>query len=357
MHRHEVEPTDALTQSTMRHGGPTSLTPVSPTAKAIFFGASYHADYATILAAPEVPARRRRGSRRRTWPRRRRRSTRTHRRGTSSTFAACAVATRPRTRSPTAFGRREIAEGWTLNVEREDVCPVVHLPAGARLRRVPLDARQEGAPRDPAQDPAGRGGRRHRAHRLDRSARRPRGLHRPPPAQVGRPGPVPADAGRRRVTALHPSNVRRVRAGRAAPARVPDRRRTAGRGRPPVPDRGRATSTTTPASTPMRATCRRGSSSSPSTCGGPSPRAGRGSTSCAATSPTSTSGAPSTSRSSGSSSGVTRRRWPADGRARPLGSLPHPDQPQAIARTRADPGRRGPRDRHRTAAPRSTCSG
>ncbi len=29
-----------------------------------------------------------------------------------------------------AFGRREIAEGWTLNLEREDVCPVAHLPAG-----------------------------------------------------------------------------------------------------------------------------------------------------------------------------------------------------------------------------------
>jgi hypothetical protein len=38
MHRHQVEPTDPLTQSTMRHGGPTTLTPVSPTAKAIFFG-------------------------------------------------------------------------------------------------------------------------------------------------------------------------------------------------------------------------------------------------------------------------------------------------------------------------------
>ena len=53
MHRHEVEPDDELTKSTMRHGGPTTLTPVEPTAKAIFFGATYHADYATILAAPQ----------------------------------------------------------------------------------------------------------------------------------------------------------------------------------------------------------------------------------------------------------------------------------------------------------------
>ena len=32
-----------------------------------------------------------------------------------------------------AFGAREMAEGWTLNVEREDVCPVVTFPAGADM--------------------------------------------------------------------------------------------------------------------------------------------------------------------------------------------------------------------------------
>jgi CelD/BcsL family acetyltransferase involved in cellulose biosynthesis len=32
-----------------------------------------------------------------------------------------------------AFGAREMAEGWTLNVEREDVCPVVTLPEGADM--------------------------------------------------------------------------------------------------------------------------------------------------------------------------------------------------------------------------------
>ena len=52
MHRHEVEPSDALTHTTMRHGADVELTPVPPTAKAIFFGASYHADYATILCDP-----------------------------------------------------------------------------------------------------------------------------------------------------------------------------------------------------------------------------------------------------------------------------------------------------------------
>ena len=65
-----------------------------------------------------------------------------------------------------AFGAREIAEGWTLNVEREDVCPVVD-PAGRRRRwRLPRDARQEGAPRDPAQGPARRGRRRGPVRRL-----------------------------------------------------------------------------------------------------------------------------------------------------------------------------------------------
>src|SRR5688572_20851897 len=54
MHRHEVEPTDAETHTTMRHGNAGLLTSVAPGAKAIFFGASYHADYATVLAAPDV---------------------------------------------------------------------------------------------------------------------------------------------------------------------------------------------------------------------------------------------------------------------------------------------------------------
>jgi CelD/BcsL family acetyltransferase involved in cellulose biosynthesis len=98
---------------------------VAPDACAIYFGASYHADYATILAHPaDLPA------------------------------AADAVVDllardpgdpepwaivdlrRLRAADPAtdalaaAFGRREIAEGWTLNVEREDVCPVVRLPEG-----------------------------------------------------------------------------------------------------------------------------------------------------------------------------------------------------------------------------------
>ena len=154
MHRHEVEPADVLTQTKMRHGGnAVDLTPVPPTATALFFGASYHADYATILAAPsDLPA-------------------------VADVLADDLAAVSDRHRwdvidlrrlrcgDPTAdalaaaFGAREMAEGWTLTVEREDVCPVVTLPVGGTHGRLPRRPRQEGAPRDPAQGPPG-GGRR-----------------------------------------------------------------------------------------------------------------------------------------------------------------------------------------------------
>lgn len=129
MHRHEVEPTDADTQTRMRHGHDPVLTPVAPTAKAVFFGASYHADYATLLGAPaDLPA------------------------AAEAIVEALAAEGRPGDPHPApwdvvdlrrlrcgdpaadalaaAFGRREIERGWTLNVEREDVCPVIHLPPG-----------------------------------------------------------------------------------------------------------------------------------------------------------------------------------------------------------------------------------
>ena len=123
MHRHEVEPEDALTHTTMRHGADVELTPVRSTATAVFFGASYHADYATILAAPPDlsdvaealaiyladPAERR------PW------DVVDLRRLRCGDPAADALAA--------AFGAREKSEGWTLDVEREDVCPVVTLPA------------------------------------------------------------------------------------------------------------------------------------------------------------------------------------------------------------------------------------
>ena len=129
MHRHEVEPTDAATYTKMRMGLPSELTPVPPTAKAIFFGASYHADYATILAKPsDMPL---------------------VADAVAAHLAAGADVADPhpnpwdvidlrrlRCGDPAAealadaFGRREMSEGWTLNVEREDVCPVLSLPVG-----------------------------------------------------------------------------------------------------------------------------------------------------------------------------------------------------------------------------------
>ena len=126
MHRHAVEASDAETHTTMRHGTHADLTPVPPTAKAVFFGASYHADYATILADPA---------------------------DLSAVAAALADyfagpdcgdwdavdLRRLRCGDPAAdamaaaFGVREIAEGWTLNVEREDVCPVATFPEGVDM--------------------------------------------------------------------------------------------------------------------------------------------------------------------------------------------------------------------------------
>ena len=52
MHRHEVEPDDAILRTAIRHASRTALTPVPDRAKAVFFAASYHADYATLLCDP-----------------------------------------------------------------------------------------------------------------------------------------------------------------------------------------------------------------------------------------------------------------------------------------------------------------
>ena len=133
MHRHEVEPTDADQATKIRHGDSPDLTLVPPHAKAVFFGASYHADYATILAAPDdLPAVAE--------------AVAAHLATTASGAAADPGHPEPwdvvdlrrlRCGDPTAealaaaFGSREMAEGWTLNVEREDVCPVVTFADGA----------------------------------------------------------------------------------------------------------------------------------------------------------------------------------------------------------------------------------
>ena len=130
MHRHEVEPRDLELRTALRHRAGAELIPVPGDAKAIFFGASYHADYATILAAPE------------------------RMREVADAVAAYLAdggdpdhpqrwdavdLRRLRTGDPAlealadAFGRREMAHGWVLSVEPEEVCPVAALPTGAGL--------------------------------------------------------------------------------------------------------------------------------------------------------------------------------------------------------------------------------
>jgi len=52
MHRHEAEPQDASTATVLRRRStPQSGTEVHPDAKAVFFGAAYHTDYATVLCS------------------------------------------------------------------------------------------------------------------------------------------------------------------------------------------------------------------------------------------------------------------------------------------------------------------
>jgi CelD/BcsL family acetyltransferase involved in cellulose biosynthesis len=130
MHRHEVEPDDAILHTRMRADPTARLTAVEPTAKAIFFGASYHADYATLLASPadlpEVAA------------------------ALADSLAAPPDAQDPDHPAPwdvvdlrrlrcgdpaadalaAAFGARAGADGWTITREREEVCPAVDLPPG-----------------------------------------------------------------------------------------------------------------------------------------------------------------------------------------------------------------------------------
>ncbi len=123
MHRHELEPGDVAARTTLRHQVGRPLAPVPESATAVFFGASYHADYATVLAAPEdlpgvceaaveylakadpshwdvVDLRRLRA-------------------GDPAADALC-----------DAFDRLADEAGWCLIREQEDVCPVLTVPPG-----------------------------------------------------------------------------------------------------------------------------------------------------------------------------------------------------------------------------------
>jgi CelD/BcsL family acetyltransferase involved in cellulose biosynthesis len=123
MHRHEVEPTDAATRTTIRHTDDLGLTAVAPTAKAILFGASYHSDYATVLGDPAIlPAVAR----------------------AAAAYVAAPVGDawdvvdlrRLRCQDPAGnqLARALADQGLgELTVEREDVCPVVTFPQGVDI--------------------------------------------------------------------------------------------------------------------------------------------------------------------------------------------------------------------------------
>jgi CelD/BcsL family acetyltransferase involved in cellulose biosynthesis len=123
MHRHELEPGDVEARTTLRHQPARSLRPVPDSATAVFFGASYHADYAAVLAAP------------------------------ADLEAVCGAAAdylagptpepwdmvdlrRLRRDDPaadalqSAFEARASQACWAVSREEEEVCPVLTLPAG-----------------------------------------------------------------------------------------------------------------------------------------------------------------------------------------------------------------------------------
>ncbi len=127
MHRHEVEPEDAPTATVLRAHSPICQ-PVPGEALAVMFGASYHADYATVLAADgdlEPTA--------------------------SATGRALADASARSDDDPpwdvvdlrrlrhvdpalpaleSAFRSIGEVDGWRVTREQEDVCPVATVPTG-----------------------------------------------------------------------------------------------------------------------------------------------------------------------------------------------------------------------------------
>ena len=125
MHRHAVEPQDAATATHLRGHHAAEGTTVPPTSKVVFFGASYHADYATILAAPDdLPAASQALVQALLSP------------DTSHGDQAWDAVDLRRLRDidparvalEQAFERAATEHGWSLCREQEDVCPVVTFP-------------------------------------------------------------------------------------------------------------------------------------------------------------------------------------------------------------------------------------
>jgi CelD/BcsL family acetyltransferase involved in cellulose biosynthesis len=124
MHRHELEPGDVAARTTIRHQAGRPLRPVPESATAVFFGASYHADYATVLAAPADVA--------------------AVCEAVVQALAALDLAKwdvvdlrRLRLGDPAADALAASFEWaapnacWLVTREQEDVCPILTLPAGA----------------------------------------------------------------------------------------------------------------------------------------------------------------------------------------------------------------------------------
>ena len=200
MHRHEVEPTDAITHTTIRHGADHALTPGPADREGHLLRGLLPRRLRDDPDGPGRPARRRRGPRRAASQPiptptddhpdlgRRRPAPAALRRPVTDELAA-------------AFGRARDERRLDPQPGARGGLPGRDPPRRRRLRRLPRHPRQEGAPRDPAQDPPCRG-------RRARSAwsRRPTrwrdldafiDLHQ---KRWGAERPLPADAGwRRRV--------------------------------------------------------------------------------------------------------------------------------------------------------------
>lgn len=122
MHRHEVEPDDLPTHTVVREHSPTCQS-VPDEARAVLFGASYHADYATLLAAERdlEPAATAMGSALSGSP---------EQYDGNQPWDVIDLR-RLREVDPalsvleSVFNRMVNDEGWTVAREQEDVCPVV----------------------------------------------------------------------------------------------------------------------------------------------------------------------------------------------------------------------------------------
>ena len=124
MHRHEIEPDDVECRTSVRPHEPTG-TRVPGEAKAVFFGASYHADYASVLAdPPDLPAAALATTHTLALP-----PDPAH--GATDWDVVDLRRLRPTDPALTALETALAGQpGWRVVRELEDVCPVVTSPSG-----------------------------------------------------------------------------------------------------------------------------------------------------------------------------------------------------------------------------------